>query len=45
MYNNIMEIFYYIYNYFKEFFEIIYPQLKDDFFVQDNIEETKETKE
>ncbi len=40
-----MEIFYYIYNYFKEFFEIIYPQLKDDFFVQDNIEETKETKE
>ena len=34
-----MEIFYYIYTYFKEFFEIIYPQLKDDFFLE---EETKE---
>ena len=34
-----MEIFYYIYTFFKEFFEIIYPQLKDDFFLE---EETKE---
>jgi hypothetical protein len=33
-----MEIFYYIYTFFKEFFEIIYPQLKDDFFLE---EETK----
>ena len=30
-----MEIFYYIYMTFKEFFETIHPQLKADFFDQE----------
>ena len=34
-----MEIFYYIYTFFKDFFESIHPQLKDDFFDQEKITE------
>jgi hypothetical protein len=37
-----MEIFYYIYSFFEEFFEMIYPQLKDGFFDEDNVEKTTE---
>ena len=34
-----MNIFYYIYMTFNDFFEVIYPQLKDDFFDEEKITE------
>ena len=37
-----MEIFYYIYSFFKEFFEIIYPQLQNGFFDEANGEKLEE---
>jgi hypothetical protein len=37
-----MEIFYYMYLVFKEFIEGIHPQMKSDFFDQDNVEKIVE---
>ena len=36
-----MNIFYYIYTIFKDFFETIHPQMNSDFFDQDNEEQIK----
>ena len=45
LYNNIMEIFYYMYTIFKDFFEIIHPQMNPHFFDKNNLEQIKEESE